>query len=228
MSGNRGRPPRSGEIRRYTGVVIEAFDQGVANVRVDGLGDTPFEAVEQVSTSVMLWTPFVGQRVVVEERASSNAQDQPEIVGLEFDVFAEHPWRRENTTVLVSPDGNIGVVIDGGTAAIEDGGDVDAAIYVGRDGATEPAVIGDQQETWLGGVLDELDAHKTTDQAIYNALVAFAAGLAAATDPAVITAGSNLTTALGLIAPGFANLDYLGKKTTISDHHSTLVFVSEE
>lgn len=226
MSGNRGRPPKNGEVRRHTGIVIETYDQGVCDIRMEGLGDTLFEGIEQSATSTWLWLPFVGQRVVVEERPSPDAQDQPEIVGLEFDVFAAHPARRENVSVGASPDGNVVIVLDGGTATIEDGGDVDPALFLGRDEATEPAVLGLKQKDFLESFLDDVETLSTTTQTMLLSLKVFATSLAVAVDPVVVAAAAALTSSLAPL--DLSSLDFAGKKGTIDDHHSTLVFVAEE
>ena len=223
---SRGRPPRDGETRRYNGTVVDSYDNGVCDLRIDGLGDTIFEGVEPEQTGLGLWAPFVGQRVVVEERASSNAQDTPEIVGLDFDVFVDHPARRENAHVLVSPDGNVVVVLDGGTKSLEDGGDIDPALFLGRDAATEPAVLGLQLESFLESFLDDVETLKTTSQSMLGGLKAFAAAMTAATDPAVSAAATTLVNSLAPL--DYSSLDFAGKKATIANHHSKLVFVAEE
>lgn len=226
-SANRGRPPKNGEVRRHTGTVIEVYDQGVCDVRIDSLGDTLFEAIEQVSTSTWLWTPFVGQRVVLEERPSPDAQDQPEIVGLEFDVFAAHPSRRENTSVGASPDGNVVIVLDGGTGTIEDGGDVDPAMYLGRDNATEPAILGLVQKDFLESFLDDVETLKSTTASMLTGLQVFAAATkAAVVEPTLGPASTALDIAIAGLS--YSGLDFTGKKATIDDHHSKLVFVAEE
>lgn len=227
MSGNRGRPPKNGEVRRHTGVVIETYDQGVCDLRIEGLGDTLFEGIEQSATSTWLWMPFVGQRVVVEERPSPDAQDQPEIVGLEFDVFAAHPARRENVSIGASPDGNVVIVLDGGTSTLEDGGDIPAALFLGRDGAAEPAVLGLVQKTFLEDFLDDVETFKATTSSMLAALQVFAVtAKTAAIEPVLAAAGTTLDIAISGLS--YSTLDFAGKKATIDDHHSTLVFVAEE
>lgn len=226
MSTNRGRPPRSGEMRRHLGTVAASYDQGVVDVQCQGLADTVMESLEPVATGPVLWGPIKGQRVVLEEPPSSDAQDQPQVVGLEFDVFADHPWRRENASVLVSPDGKLGVVVDGGTAALEDGGDVSPKLYIGRDEATEPAVLGAALKSFLESLLDDVETMKTTNQSLLDALKVFATSASASTDPVVAAAAGVLNGAIAGLT--YASLDFAGKKSTIDDHNSSLVFVSKE
>ena len=251
-TGHKSAPDR-GDVIEYRGLVRETSNEGIISVDCMAYSDELIEYVVPDTVTPLLWCPNPGQEVWLVERFDSEAGHSLRWRGWTEEQQAAFGVQQEGSTALISPSGELLIMLDDGVGDDRDDPTDDEAtrLLVGRSTSSEGLVCGALYKAWMEATLDSLEKVRAASEAgleeVRKMITIFIPILVAA-DIAHL-AGANAAALASMILfsappgsfPGGSVFDlatFIGRLTTekttmatqkadIADHVSTLVFTSK-